>query len=1420
MNLQAILDVATSSNATTLGLAESTNNFRKAVENAIIIHENMKIDDRNYLTRTSTVPLVFTGTKSITHDHVVLAAMRSAIRQVYEKTFHIQHTAERACIIGSAAREIKMYDSNKNIHHWVPGFENKDYDRVIRPILNEILLSLRKKAKKTDYRINLETELKLDTTKVRPAVKRYFDSKAIFDDYCLLKKLPANIHVDKPPQCNTLCFEDSVYNYDVDSLTKLFDQTGAQTAYGYALMPWELVFPDMPENHIYRFSRDTVHGHATLTFRGGYSNGYTHVMSNWSTIMKNIVLKGYNGVQLGIEIVARVGCMAAFKIYRCFKPEILTRTLELPSNECFVRVLDIWGSVDHHTCRFNTKLNYFTVNENEYFDTLNYMLGMDEKSVSIANTMVFIRRKMSGTFVANKELASPWSLSRKDTYRLAVALTLDCMIKRKKMNDVYEHADPYEAGIYAKIKKAVRKAGKWFCLPIQWLLDWIFEENLTDKIMLFPKHMCMEEQQGKINAKIIPKERWNIPGVDNRERVEDKFVLDLYSAFDNKEDVPECPFCLDMMGRLGKQIISCEHREDTFIEISLTDDEVHKFKTQLMDDDHDPPGLKAVKSAAKECCPLTGFKHRVKIHYIFGGPGTGKSYIIKELADPHKDLVFAPFTKLKTDYMGVEQDDGTVADLNFKTQHRAMTTKGHKRIFVDEFTSISYEFLACVIYLNQAEEVYLFGDHKQTKVMAEEGIYIGDRIQLDKISKHELMVNFRNAKDVVALLNRHFDYKMIANSPIMHSIEVVAPGHSFVDQNGNPKDPDCRMAFTHNSAKHWTDDEKNTIRANQGGTFNRCVLYATAMDGDTTQVDPLIIVGISRHKEKLYIVSDESTPSKKFLARLDISEDFKEHLQEFLHIPKDDIKMIVLDDPDVDKVLKSDEGLEHPPSDAYKLLSTLLPNVATDKDYVALNDHASQVVPDTFKTANIDTTELVAPLNPRGHPQALEKTYFTMGPGVGSAFVDYKPAQTLSVFAQRYDNPKPKKPFDHESQVFAKEVVYKYFKENKNVPSGRTFEDFLNDVHISEMANKYIQDVQAKHYYSQYKGMPADDYDLRTIRFHLKAIFKPDSTSKDLDFYKAGQGISAWSPSALSWFCFAMRVIAEWDRQTEKCDADHIVMTDNGISTEVFLNDVNALFGGIRTNAHKYGILDAKMFDSNQNQWTQFIEMTYLRYLGVSDEFIITYFFLRSNSPMLAKAISIWSGFEKTSGEPGTLFLNGVVMKVLGNAMLKGQGPCMILYKGDDFLKYQANLVVDMFIKGQIMNYTSLQLTCDIKKSGEFCGMTISDEGIMPNIQRKLNKLAGQKFRDYKHFCEYQKSIRDNIQLMKAIGITNVLAGTVENSGCSFEEATLMFHCLDSWSHINREQWEKEMGDKVRDEATFAKIDINNNNASGVVFNV
>lgn len=69
----------------------------------------------------------------------------------------------------------------------------------------------------------------------------------------------------------------------------------------------------------------------------------------------------------------------------------------------------------------------------------------------------------------------------------------------------------------------------------------------------------------------------------------------------------------------------------------------------------------------------------------------------------------------------------------------------------------------------------MIGDDRQTRIREpDEVMYIGGRIDLDNLGTHELLVNFRNPPQTVALLNRLYGYQMrAAKKDVNNAIQFV-----------------------------------------------------------------------------------------------------------------------------------------------------------------------------------------------------------------------------------------------------------------------------------------------------------------------------------------------------------------------------------------------------------------------------------------------------------------------------------------------------------------------------------------------------------------------------------------------------------------------------------------------------------------------
>lgn len=1359
MNVQTILDTATSVNAASFGAGEAAKIFRESLKNSYKVRVNLKTAEKSWLQRSCRFPLVFTGEQTVTNDHSLLVSLRNLARDIYESEFKVSHTALRTLVVGASCREIKMYQSNPHIHYFVHGKENKDWARVVRPALESIADALKRKVSKTDYRVYL-TPGAQDPVNPRGVLKRYVDIKHVLHDYMVLQNMPANIHT-QPCEADVLLLEDTVYGLGEDGITSLFQSTGAKIAYGYAMVPVDLVFDNVPENRVYKYTKHAG-GYASMTFVGGHANGYHHKAADWGAILRKLVMKGH-GVTVAVEITARVGPMCVFKLYRCDHKETIVRTLELEEHEEFVQLLDVYACVNIKTGRASSPLTYFSVRETEYWDVLVYLLSLDPKSLSLQNCLTYVRRRMGGMSLVTKELLAPWDLPKRLVYKFAITVTLQAMLLHEKTELIRSNLGV--GSVMEKFHHSISAIGHTIVSSLvprvlTELIAWLFSEHLVDQLVLFPFQSKLD--LGKVREAVAAKLANTPPEGD------------LAPAFPNEEDTPDCPICAQVHGRLGEQKLKCEHLEPSIVSFSLTDAQVAALHTSFIDNDLDPSGLKSVKDRAAKSMPTTGFKIDVKVRYIRGGPGCGKSHLIRVMADEN-DLVVAPFTKLKPDYEGLINQQGDGYDLIFKTTHRAMEVRGHKRVFLDEFTSFPYEILACILYNNGAEELFLVGDELQTKVQEPtEGLYIGNYVPLNEVSKHTLLVNFRNPPATVAMLNRLFGYEMRASKTTANKIRVHGPDDP-VPQNVVAH----RIGFSHVSAELNTGDKRNTVRANQGGSHDNVVLYVNSSDKNVLGATELQIVALSRHKEELYLVHDGGPEALTFVESLGCNEDFYDHIQTWLTFVDETTRQIVLRDESVEAVLKPHQ----PPSDAYLISEMVLQPTASVEEVTALNEAASQVVVDNFRTGVL-AEDFLTPRNMRGHPKGLAEVYYSMGPGNGLHYSSKKPMQVLQVTAARYFNYKPTYRCTYTEQMFALDLVHLYIRENHR----ENWECFDNNK-LEHEVRRFIKTCSERHYAEQFQGL--DNPDGRVVRFELKGIFKPKIG--DFDPYKAGQGISAWSKDALAMYCLVWRIIGN---HAISCENPN-VLTDHGISEADFIRDVQEAYRSVPSVALN-GTTDGEMFDSQQNEFTQMLEYLYYKELGVDETLLEHYYSFRKNYVIQGQGVRGVAASEKTSGEPDTLGKNGVVAKVQSNAVIRGEGPSVTVYKGDDYSKRQCNLQVNKEMQSRLESVCPLRLKITISQNTEFCGLMLADGAIFPGVIRRLNKLSGHRFRDYTHFAEYQKSLRNFVKLVEDLGYAEVMAGNALAGGCEVGLVEGAMEALTSFAHINEEQFREKF--KVRTE--------------------
>jgi hypothetical protein len=469
-------------------------------------------------------------------------------------------------------------------------------------------------------------------------------------------------------------------------------------------------------------------------------------------------------------------------------------------------------------------------------------------------------------------------------------------------------------------------------------------------------------------------------------------------------------------------------------------------------------------------------------------------------------------------------------------------------------------------------------------------------------------------------------------------------------------------------------------------------------------------------------------------------------------------------------------GFLQSPYDSHLLYTDTIAGAA-QLGYSSLNYFGANAIPDDFSNGVLNSA-ILSPVNQRLNPVNLKRSYYVASSGDGLHYNVHDPFQELQCIQNRYLRYKRRLPFNDRARALASEMVDLFSSECMNITG-----DIYDEGNLYSIFSNFVKAAKAKHYPEQRIGF--DNTNARLIRFMMKNILKPSKGELN-DLYKAGQGISAWSKDAQILFGGVMRSINNWFL---KCLKPNVIY-NNGYNEEQLVVLVNGQLRSLNVLAVD-GVTDMNEFDANQNQFTQYIERLVLERMGVRKSVIDLYYSFRENYKFASRFVYANGGMTKTSGEPATLLMNSILSAVITNYLLRGDGPFAMVVQGDDVTKRQLNLKLNEQNYDRFKQFVNLSIKISIGKGMEFCGYLIVGGKMVPSLVRKIKKVTGHRFRDYKHFCEYQQSIRNNLELIYRQGLTEVIAYNAQHAGVTFNEAESWFFQYQAFGHVDQIEFDR-----------------------------
>jgi hypothetical protein len=200
----------------------------------------------------------------------------------------------------------------------------------------------------------------------------------------------------------------------------------------------------------------------------------------------------------------------------------------------------------------------------------------------------------------------------------------------------------------------------------------------------------------------------------------------------------------------------------------------------------------------------------MKIDHVSGGPGTGKSVLIRSLAAQLEDAgesvaIFVPFAELTNDYKFCNVINKGTRTFSVDTTYYSSKRSNHKYLIVDEAGAADWDIVKATAIFIGAQYILLAGDYKQTLLRREngEGTPCLDAPDLDlkSMPEHELVYNYRLGAWRTKMLNHVYKYRMIAKRedkdvPIRKTVEEYNAELPVLKKKGTLR----QMVFAHNSA--------------------------------------------------------------------------------------------------------------------------------------------------------------------------------------------------------------------------------------------------------------------------------------------------------------------------------------------------------------------------------------------------------------------------------------------------------------------------------------------------------------------------------------------------------------------------------------------------------------------------------------------